>query len=221
MAYNSGLTPNERVVDVGEQEHSEWTGKRGRIGGLLLGNRLLRWGEELAFGRSISAVLKEVASLINGDETILDVGSGSGGLSIPLAKRLSSGQVICLDLSDEMLARLESRAQKAGLERRIKIVRAPASQTGLEADSVDFAVSNNVFHELDKPKQTLAEQLKVLKTGGHLIISDFRPTRLVSLMEKSHRPYEAEEIESLLNQAGFKNIEIRPNRHRFLAYARK
>lgn len=207
------------------QEHSEWTGRRGTIAGLLLGNRLYRLAEELAFGPAVSAVLKKVAGIIGGDETILDVGCGSGGLSLPLARKLEGGSVICLDLSDEMLARLKSRALKAGLENRIHIVKGPASRSGLEGDSVDIAVSNNVFHELDEPRQALAEQLRVLKPGGHLIISDFRRTRVVKIMTARHHPghvaYEAREVESLLREAGFGDIEVKTNRHRLLAHASK
>ncbi len=208
-----------------EEEHSEWTGKRGMVAGFLLGNRLFMLAVELAFGPAVSAVSKKVAGIVGGDETILDVGCGSGGLSLPLARKLKGGRVICLDLSDEMLAGLKSRARKAGLENRIQIIKAPASKSGLEGDSVDIAVSNNVFHELDEPAQALAEQLRVLKSGGHLVFSDFRRTRMVKVIIASHHeghgPYEAQEVESLLKEAGFRDVEVKTNRHRLLAYALK
>lgn len=61
-----------------EEEHSEWTGKHGTVAGFLLGNRLFMLAEELAFGPAISALLEKVAGIMAGDETILDVGCGSG-----------------------------------------------------------------------------------------------------------------------------------------------
>ena len=54
----------------------------------------------------------KVYDLIHGNEVILDVGAGSGYLSLKIAKKLKNGKVICIDLSEEMLHQLEKRANK-------------------------------------------------------------------------------------------------------------
>jgi ubiquinone/menaquinone biosynthesis C-methylase UbiE len=214
------------VSTVADQEHSEWTGRRGKLHGRLLGNRIERAGEEFIFGPSVSAVLEQAEEIAGeGETTILDVGSGSGGLSLPLAAKLAKANLICLDLSEEMLANLKRKAEKARLEGRIRSVLAPASRSGLDNDSIDIAVSNNVFHELDKPGEALAEQLRVLKPGGHIVISDFRSTRLVKIITVAHKggtgPFKAPEMRQMLEEAGFKDIEVRAIRHRLISRATK
>jgi ubiquinone/menaquinone biosynthesis C-methylase UbiE len=202
-------------------EEPEWTGRRVVAHGTFHGSRIAGILEELAFGPGPSRVLRRAADVISGDETVLDVGCGPGTLSLPLAKLMQAGEIICLDLSPEMLARLETRARKAGLEARLRIVRAPAWESGLESRSVDLCVSNNVFHELDRPQEALAEQLRVLKPGGYMIFSDFRPTRLVGMVEKRHPPHPPPEVESMVREAGFADTELAVRRHRVLLSARR
>lgn len=57
----------------------------------------------MLLGDTMPAFLSEVSGLIRGDETILDIGAGSGRFSLPMAKRLSTGKIICLDISELML----------------------------------------------------------------------------------------------------------------------
>ena len=53
--------------------------------------------------------------------TVLDIGCGMGFFSIPLAQMVgAAGKVICVDMQEKMLKRLEKRAQKAGVSARIE-----------------------------------------------------------------------------------------------------
>ncbi|MBI3025157.1 MAG: class I SAM-dependent methyltransferase, partial [Candidatus Tectomicrobia bacterium] len=156
------------------QPTSEWTGWRGRIGARYLGGPMRKLEDRWFLGSQV--FLGGVFAVLRGGETVLDVGTGSGYCRLEIAERLGTGEVICLDLSDEMLAHLETRARRRGLRERIRILKADACSSSLGEGSVDLAVSVGVFHELPRPDLALAEMRRVLKPGGWAMMLDFRNT---------------------------------------------
>ena len=206
------------------QAQTQWTGRWGKLGAWFLASPWREWGE-VVFGRSRAALLEQVFSGLRGDEAVLDAGCGSGYLSIPIAARLVTGRVLCLDLSEEMLASLEKRARASGSSGRIKAVKAPADASGLEDDSVDLVVCNNVLHELSDPEACITEWARVLKPGGRMALSDFRATQPVRLLmkhrhgEEAHGPFGVEELEVLLRKTGLKEARVAPYQHTLLGQA--
>jgi ubiquinone/menaquinone biosynthesis C-methylase UbiE len=177
-------------------------------------------------GNCKSAVQDEFSRLIRGNEVVLDIGAGTGRFSLAIAKKLSSGKVICLDLSEEMLRNLKRKAEKEGLKERIQILKGEASSSGLGNESIDLVMSNSVFHELLSPGAVLAEMLRVLKPNGWVIISDFRDTRISKLIcrshrEESHGPFSVHELETLFIQAGLKSVKVSPVRHWVIGIGKK
>ncbi len=207
-------------------DRSEWTGLQGKFGAWFLTSPWRRWGE-IFFGRSRAALLEEIFARLRGDEVVLDAGCGSGYLSLPIAGKLATGMVLCLDLSDEMLAGLEKRAAKAGLSGRVRKIKAAAESSGLDDGSVDLVVCNNVLHELSDVDACIAEWARVLKPGGRMLISDFRATRPIKLMmshrhgEEAHGPFSPEELEALLKKTGLEEVKALPYRNTILATAVK
>ncbi|HJX35188.1 MAG TPA: class I SAM-dependent methyltransferase [Desulfatiglandales bacterium] len=204
---------------------SEWTGIRGRLFAWHLDSPIVRLLETLILGDPMPAFLREISGLIKGSETILDIGAGTGRFSLAMAKRLTTGKVICLDISEVMLEYLDRKAGKEGLKDRIKILNAEASSTGLDGGSVDIAISNGVFHELSSPVIVLSEIFRVLKTGGHVIITDFRDTfmgRIVSHHgNNAHGPFKISEMESILSKTGYRDVKVSSIRSFILGVAGK
>jgi ubiquinone/menaquinone biosynthesis C-methylase UbiE len=201
-----------------KQGTSQWTGIKERIFAWHLDNPLARYPETLLLGDCRSAVQGEFSSLIQGSEVVLDIGAGTGRFSLAIAKQLSTGKVICLDLSEEMLQHLKRKAEKEGLKDRIQILKGEAFASGLENESMDVVMSHSVFHELSSPEAVLAEMLRVLKPSGWVMITDFRDTRISRLISRSHReeshgPFSVHELETLFTKAGLKNVKVRPVRH--------
>jgi|GEM_PF-33271 len=208
-----------------KEKKGEWSGVKGSLFAWHLDNPVVRLVETLFLGNPMPAFLNEISGIVKGNEHILDIGAGTGRFSLPMAKRLSTGKVICLDISEVMLEYLSRKAEKLCLRNRIQILNADASSTGLDDESMDIAISNNVFHELSSPDTVLSEMNRVLKTGGHVIITDFRDTfigRIVSHHGKNaHGPFKTSELASILARKGFTDLKVSPIRGFLIGIARK
>jgi ubiquinone/menaquinone biosynthesis C-methylase UbiE len=104
-------------------------------------------------------------------EDVLDVGAGTGLLTIPAAG--AAEQVTAVDVSQAMCTRLSELVESAGLQ-NVTIVCADASRLPLSDRSFDLAISNYCLHHLDDAgkAQALAELARVLRPGGRLVIGD-------------------------------------------------
>jgi ubiquinone/menaquinone biosynthesis C-methylase UbiE len=119
------------------------------------------YGEEVR-----EAVLN--AAQISPDDTVLDVGAGTGFLT--QGAEMIARKVIALDfsrgMSDESIAKLG----KGKVEFRIGNV----EHMQLSDSSVDVVIGNMVLHHCPHPKTAIAEMARVLKPGGRIALSDLQ-----------------------------------------------
>lgn len=114
------------------------------------------------------------ANLQEGD-CVLDIGCGTGFLSLEAAKRIgSSGKVIGMDARQEMLDVMQQKAEKRGLGHIVKPCLGDACSLDFPDDFFDAVVMSYVLHEnSDRVELLLGEIFRVLKPGKKLVISDF------------------------------------------------
>ena len=100
---------------------------------------------------------------LEGDETVLDAGCGSGRVTAMLLERLPRGRVIGVDSSEEM-----AEYARGALGDRATIL--TGDLTELELDSpVDAVFSNAVFHWILDHDRLFERMFAVLKPGGRLV----------------------------------------------------
>lgn len=160
-----------------------------------------------------------VLAALKQGETVLDLGSG-GGIDVLLASRYvgSTGRVYGLDMTDEMLSLSNKNKQRMGAE-NVEFLKGYIEEIPLPEGSIDVIMSNCVINlSADKPK-ALSEAYRVLKSGGRLAISDV--VMLKQVPEDIQKTAELwagciagalsiKEYIGILEQAGFKNIDIKP-----------
>ena len=79
-----------------------------------------------------------------------------------------------LDISADMIAVAERNARAYGLSDRVEYVHSSGAKLPFEGESFDAVFTASSLHEWSEPKETFHEIWRVLKTGGRLLISDFR-----------------------------------------------
>jgi len=99
---------------------------------------------------------------------IVDLGCGTGRASAELKIRQRKAEVIGIDSSLAMLARMKKRS---GLMRPLRAVCSDFSSLPLADRSVDLVFSNLAFQWCDDPVSLFAEIRRVLAPGGMLLFS--------------------------------------------------
>jgi len=168
--------------------------------------------------------------------SVLEVGCGSGQLTIPFARKLMKikpdFQIVALDLSTGPykghLDVLKRRIRKEGLERLITPVNADVRNMAVIYDeSVDLLVSNETLCELDRNglERALREFYRVLKLGGQMVhgelVQAFENEAQRLVIEANLRSLEtslpkppwvspcSDEVAALLHKIGFRDIIVR------------
>jgi ubiquinone/menaquinone biosynthesis C-methylase UbiE len=122
-----------------------------------------------AFVRFCEAILN--AANIHPGDVVVDVGCGTGLVTLPAAQRCRSA--IGLDASATMLERLSRHALQAGLE-NVSLIHGDMRRLPLADASVDVVVSCYAFHHLsdDGKELAAAEAFRVLRPGGRMVTVD-------------------------------------------------
>jgi ubiquinone/menaquinone biosynthesis C-methylase UbiE len=124
--------------------------------------RLLRW---FVVDRAVAMTRRGAAA---------DLGCGPGQLVIELARRAPGLHVTGIDLSDEMIARGQKKARRAGVADRVSFRRGDARQIPFPDASLDLVVSTLSLHHWSDPVAVLNEIARVLRPGGSFLIFDLR-----------------------------------------------
>ncbi len=135
---------------------------------------------------------------------VLDFGCGPGFFTREFARRVGdSGEVIAVDLQEEMLRILREKMEQEGLMPRIRTHQCLPDTLGLPPDlngTIDVAFAIFVIHEVPDSRKVFQEIASLLVPGGLLFYSE--PPVIVPGKEFRAHLAEAEE-------AGFTVVERR------------
>ena len=118
-----------------------------------------------------------------GNETVLDVGCGSGLLLNAAAHRVPQGRAVGVDiwrkadLANGQAKTALRNARIEGVAARVQVQEADARHLPFDAATFDVVVSLNVLHNIakrDERRKALQEIVRVLKPGGRVLLCDFR-----------------------------------------------
>jgi ubiquinone/menaquinone biosynthesis C-methylase UbiE len=142
-----------------------------------------RWSHVWDLARYInySIYRTALASLAAPHQRIVDVGCGTGLMSLKLAA--TGRQVLGVDLSSAMIEHARSRSSA-----RLEFLQADAENLPLESASFDAVVNLISFHHYPNPDRALAEFRRVFRPGGRLVLIAFDlDSYFIQLAQKVNR----------------------------------
>ena len=102
---------------------------------------------------------------------MLEIGCGSGGYAVHLAKHIGC-QVVGLDINAEGVRNAKALGEKDKLGARVKFEQCDVSQRlPVEDNTFDAIYSNDVYCHVPR-RSRLRDMRRVLKPGGRLLFSD-------------------------------------------------
>jgi arsenite methyltransferase len=105
-------------------------------------------------------------------EVCVDLGSGRGTDVLRLAEKVGdSGFVYGIDLSDGMIHKAQSMANKLGVQ-NVKYIQSDLESIPIESKSVDLVISNCTINHASDKQKVWNEIVRILKKGGRFVISD-------------------------------------------------
>lgn len=105
-------------------------------------------------------------------EVVADIGAGTGYFSLRLAHHVGpTGHVYAVDISPDMIRRMNERIHEAGLVNISTILASPKNP--LLPRPVDRFLFVNVWHHIEDQAGYLALLKKSLKPGGQIVMIDF------------------------------------------------
>jgi ubiquinone/menaquinone biosynthesis C-methylase UbiE len=147
---------------------------------------------------------------------VLDLGCGTGTLTILLKRRHPDAEVVGIDPDRGALAIAQAKATRAGAA--ITLQEALATALPYPDASFDRVLSSLVFHHLTHSEklQAAREVLRVLRPGGELHVADFgRPhTRVIALIAGIVGKLEPTEdnilgrLPDIFREAGLQDVRI-------------
>ncbi|MGB9454894.1 MAG: class I SAM-dependent methyltransferase [Bryobacteraceae bacterium] len=201
--------------------------------GLGMEGPVARWYEKVTRKdlQEYRRVAQELKALLPNGGDVLEVAPGPGFLTIALAQD-SRFHLTGLDISKTFVELARKNAAEAGV--RADFRQGNASQMPFPEGSFDLLVCRAAFKNFSEPEKAMQEMRRVLRPGGTGIIIDLRRdvrmaeirayvnglglsawSRLGTLFTFRFmllkRAYTKQEMEKMVDAAGFSKAEVRTN----------
>ena len=151
---------------------------------------------------------------IKSNDTIADIGAGSGYHVFRMSPLTKKGLVYAVDIQSEMLMEIE-KTKEFNKITNVETIIGSEKSIHLPKNSVDKILMVDVYHEFNFPVEMITSIKKALKPNGHLFLIEYRGEDLKVPIKKIHKMTEKQAVKEL-EAAGFKlkeNIDNLPWQH--------
>ncbi len=131
------------------------------------------WGDGYLSPGGADEVARVLRGLELAGKAVVDIGCGSGGITLALARDFGAASVVGLDVEGPVCAAARRRAEAAGLADRVEIRQVRPGPMPLPDGSADLVFSkDSIVHIADK-EALAGDVFRVLRPGGWFAASDW------------------------------------------------
>ena len=224
ILFGCFLTTNQSIAQANDKG-VKYTYKKGDFNGIgkwymgreiayVMGFQGINWLE-----RSEREIEEDVATLIKNmkiktDDTIADIGAGSGYHVFKMAPLADKGLVYAVDIQPEMLEAIELK-RKSKRVSNVETVLGSAKSINLPKNSLDKVLLVDVYHEFSNPFEMIESIKNALKPNGLLFLIEYRGEDPNVPIKKIHKMTKKQSIAEM-RAVGLKlkeNIDNLPWQH--------
>ncbi len=119
----------------------------------------------------------EVARMLEGVDLSgkagLDIGCGTGGITVALVRDHAAGSVVGIDVEAPVCNAARKLVRRSGLSDRIEIRQVEPGPLPFEEQSLDFVFSKDAIVHIADKEALAREVFRVLRPGGRFVASDW------------------------------------------------
>ena len=218
------LTSNQSIAQA-DSNDTNYTYKRGDFNGIgkwymgreiayVMGFQGINWLErsEREIEEDVSTLIKNMK--IKTNDTIADIGAGSGYHVFKMAPLARNGLVYAVDIQPEMLEAIELKKRSKTVS-NVETVLGSEKSINLPMNSIDKILLVDVYHEFSYPAEMVESIKNALKSNGQLFLIEYRGEDLSVPIKKIHKMTVKQSIKEM-EAAGFRlkeNIDNLPWQH--------
>jgi len=131
------------------------------------------WGDGFLSPGGAQEALRVVEGLDLRGKRVLDIGCGSGAISLLLARDCGAAEVVGVDVEDQVCAAARARVDQAGLTDKITIQRTTPGSLPFEDESFDVVYSKDSIIHIPDKEALCRDVFRVLRRGGSVAASDW------------------------------------------------
>jgi protein-L-isoaspartate O-methyltransferase len=180
----------------------------------VMGYRGIGWLErsEREKEENTSTLLRNME--ISPNDTIADIGAGSGYHVFRMAKMATQGMVYAVDIQDEMLAAMATKQRQLSIK-NVNLIKGSERSSNLPTQTLDKVLMVDVYHEFNFPVEMIASIKAALKPSGKVYLIEYRGEDDRVPIKRLHKMTEKQAVREM-KSAGFqldKNIDNLPWQH--------
>lgn len=148
------------------------------------------------------------------DDTIADIGAGSGYFSFRIAQKVSRGLVYAVDVQPEMIDIIDFLVKESP-DLPVLPVLGSETSPNLPPESINFALMVDTYHEFNHPREMMEGIVKALKPQGKVVLVEYRKENPLIMIKGVHKMSE-KQVKKEMEAVGLKWVttaEFLPQQH--------
>lgn len=113
------------------------------------------------------------ALALQADDTVVDLGAGTGYFTFPMAAMVPEGRVLAVDIQPQMLAIIENRIVANSIG-NVQPVLGGECDPALQDHSVDVVLLVDAYHEFSCPREVMQAVVDALSDRGRVVLVEYR-----------------------------------------------